>query len=218
MRSQEPLTDLIAVLSSLNASDGSLGVEGYTLNPKCLNLVENRLSNPRNHEPSTLNPKPWKPIPETFSCRIYDGVRELDEGELERLERVGLSVDDYCRALGVDKMRKSTSIDVVKARWCTLNPQPSTLNTQHSNLNPQPVRRLRCSSLNSVMRSVGPTSVRVRDIRLKMFIQPHQSHTHTSRSFTTQHHPRSQVLIIALPARSRARIVLVRILDDNEDK
>ena len=38
------------------------------------------------------------------------------------------------------------------------------------------VRRLRCSSLNSVMRSVGPTSVRVRDIRLKMSIKPITNH------------------------------------------
>ena len=38
------------------------------------------------------------------------------------------------------------------------------------------VRRLRRSSLNSVIRSVGPTSVRVRDIRLKMFIQPITNH------------------------------------------
>ena len=38
------------------------------------------------------------------------------------------------------------------------------------------VRRLRCSSLNSVMRSVGPASARVRDIRLKMFIQAITNH------------------------------------------
>ena len=52
---------------------------------------------------------------------------------------------------------------------------------RHSQTRTTP-RRESTKELNSVMRSVGPTSVRVRDIRLKMFIQPITNHQSLAKS------------------------------------